>query len=159
MAGLFRFVKSITTIQLPVQNRNVSLSATSYLKEIIEKREGNTITYEGIIKPDENDKRFLKPKGNACPVCSSGLDIKHTDVLILSQFVRSNGNMLPRRITGLCKVQQKRITTMVVMAQKAGLMPNLAPRNSKNDPTRRYQWKKYNTYYDEETIKQRYWLN
>lgn len=42
------------------------------------------------------------------------------DVLILSQFVRTDGCMLPRRITGLCKAQQKRIGTMVTMAQKAG---------------------------------------
>lgn len=55
-----------------------------------------------------------------CPKCTLGLDIKHTDVLILSQYVRSDGCMLPRRITNLCKVQQKRIGTLVTMAQKAG---------------------------------------
>lgn len=55
-----------------------------------------------------------------CAICASGLDVKHTDVLILSQFVRSDGCMLPRRITGLCKKQQKRISSMVSMAQKAG---------------------------------------
>jgi len=32
-------------------------------------------------------------------------------------------------------------------------MCNLAPKNSKKDPTRRKYWKKYNTYYDESTIK------
>lgn len=32
-------------------------------------------------------------------------------------------------------------------------MPNIAPENSKKDPKRRYQWKKYNKYYDEDTIK------
>jgi small subunit ribosomal protein S18 len=42
------------------------------------------------------------------------------DVLILSQFVRSDGCMLPRRITGLCRLQQKRVSNMVSMAQKAG---------------------------------------
>lgn len=55
-----------------------------------------------------------------CPACTLGLDIKHTDVLILSQYVRSDGCMLPRRVTGLCKRQQKKIGTMVTMAQKAG---------------------------------------
>lgn len=55
-----------------------------------------------------------------CALCSSGLDLKHTDVLILSQFLRSDGCMLPRRITGLCKPQQKRVSTLVAMAQKAG---------------------------------------
>lgn len=32
--------------------------------------------------------------------------------------------MLPRRITGLCKRQQRRIGTMVTMAQKAGMIMN-----------------------------------
>lgn len=31
-------------------------------------------------------------------------------------------------------------------------MCSLAPENSKNDPTRRKDWKKYNTYFDESTI-------
>lgn len=63
--------------------------------------------------PTASQKKF-------CPKCTLGLDIKHTDVLILSQYVRSDGCMLPQRITGLCKVQQKRIGTLVTMAQKAG---------------------------------------
>lgn len=55
-----------------------------------------------------------------CPKCTLGLDLKHTDVLILSQYLRSDGCMLPKRITGLCKKQQRYIGTLVVMAQKAG---------------------------------------
>lgn len=90
-----------------------------------------------------------------CPKCTLGLDIKHTDVLILSQYVRADGCMLPRRITGLCKRQQKYIGTLVTMAQKAGLMPNIAPENSKRDPKKRFGHKKFNRYYDESTIKLR----
>lgn len=88
-----------------------------------------------------------------CPECTLGLDLKHTDILILSQYVRSDGCMLPKRITGLCNRQQKKIGTLVTMAQKAGLMPNLAPANSKKDPKKRYSWKKFNKYFDENTIK------
>lgn len=55
-----------------------------------------------------------------CYMCALGLDVKHTDVLILSQFVRSDGCMLPRRITGLCRRQQKKMGKLVTMAQKAG---------------------------------------
>lgn len=65
-------------------------------------------------------KEFGSSQKKFCPKCTLGLDIKHTDVLILSQYIRSDGCMLPRRITGLCKVQQKRIGTLVTMAQKAG---------------------------------------
>ena len=86
----------------------------------------------------------IHDQGCACYMCKLNLDVKHTvsplntialqvlkliifsikiqDVLILSQFLRSDGCMLPKRITGLCKRQQKRIGTMVTMAHKAGLM-------------------------------------
>ena len=88
-----------------------------------------------------------------CPECTLGLDIKHTDVLILSQYVRPDGCMLPRRVTGLCKRQQKRIGTMVTMAQRAGLMINLTPAYCNKDPNKRYGYKKFNKYYFEDTIK------
>lgn len=32
-------------------------------------------------------------------------------------------------------------------------MCNLAPENSKKDPSKRKDWKKYNTYFDESTIR------
>ncbi|KAL9872862.1 small ribosomal subunit protein bS18-like [Glossina fuscipes fuscipes] len=88
-----------------------------------------------------------------CPECTLGLDLKHTDLLILSQYVRSDGCMLPKRITGLCYRQQKRIGSLVTMAQKAGLMPNLAPAGSKKDPKSRFGWKNFNKYFYESTIK------
>lgn len=140
--------------------------------QIVDSARKPYLVKELTAEPTANQKKF-------CPKCTLGLDIKHTDVLILSQYVRSDGCMLPQRITGLCRVQQKRIGTLVTMAQKAGkcstdmlpslprelssgfwyafagLMANLAPANSKRDPTKRYAWKKYNKYYDESTIKLR----
>lgn len=56
-----------------------------------------------------------------CPICDLELNVKHTDVLILSQYLRQDGCMLPKRVTGLCGKQQRRIGTMVTMAQKAGI--------------------------------------
>lgn len=55
-----------------------------------------------------------------CPKCTLGLNIKHTDVLILSQYIQSDGSMLPRTVTRLCSVQHKNIETMIKMAQQAG---------------------------------------
>ena len=157
MAAIYRIAKCFgKTIQLPGHNRNISLSASRQLKEIIEKKDGNTLVIEGVIKKDKNEDRLLKLKNGACPICSANLDIKHTDVLILSQFLRSDGCILPRRVTGLCETQQDRISVLVVMAQKAGLMPTMAPANSRCDPSRRKKWKRFNTYYDETTIKARY---
>lgn len=42
------------------------------------------------------------------------------DVLLLSQFVRSDGGMLPRRITGLCLEEHRKIAICVQMAHRAG---------------------------------------
>ncbi|KOC59749.1 28S ribosomal protein S18a, mitochondrial [Habropoda laboriosa] len=157
MAALYRVINYLGKNILSIgQNRNISLSATTRLKEIIEKKEGNTIIFEAVIKEDTNDERFLKPKNGACPICSSGLDIKHTDVLILNQFVRSDGYILPRRITGLCNVQQKRISSLIIMAQSAGLMLRADPKGGLLHPLRRRKWKKFNTYFDESTIKAKY---
>ncbi|XP_014605035.1 PREDICTED: 28S ribosomal protein S18a, mitochondrial [Polistes canadensis] len=157
MATLGRLVSQIKkSFIIPDYNRAISLSATTRIKEIIEKKEGNNVIIEAVIRPQENAHLLMKTKNGACPLCSHNLNVKHTDVLILSQFVRSDGCMLPRRITGLCGVQQKRVSIMVAMAQKAGLMSNLGPASSQKDPKKRRYWKKFNTYFDESTIKRRY---
>ena len=114
--------------------RTISLFPKLQLKEIQENTDGNTLVIKGVNVPSGREQFLLQNTNDTCPICSSGLDIKHTDVLILSQFIRSDGCMLPRRITGLCRRQQKRMSTLVTMAQKSGLMPNLTPSYSKKDP-------------------------
>lgn len=130
----------------------------SPVKEVTQK-EALVVSADYVASPRSNQmlEQVIEAKCGSglqfCPQCTLGLDVKHTDVLILSQFVRSDGCILPRRVTGLCKRQQRRIGALVIMAQKAGLMPNINPSWSKKDPKKRYQWKKYNKYFDEETIK------
>ncbi|EFA07649.2 large ribosomal subunit protein mL66 [Tribolium castaneum] len=139
---------------LRLQNRALSLCPKLQIKQIEEVQTGNNITISAQILPSGREPFLLQnAHSSCCPVCASGLDIKHTDVLILSQFVRSDGCMLPRRVTGLCKKQQKRMSSLVTMAHKAGLMPNLKPSNSRKDPKKRPLWKKFNKYFDESTIK------
>lgn len=141
--------------------RSFSVSSTNNLKEIKEVTQKDALVVSADYVDSPRAHQLIQPAvavnskcgGGVCPECSLGLDIKHTDVLILSQFLRSDGCMLPRRITGLCKRQQRRIGSLVIMAQKAGLMPNINPSWSKKDPKKRYQWKKYNKYFDEDTIK------
>jgi small subunit ribosomal protein S18 len=120
----------------------------------------STVTIKASYVPSPHEPHLIqeykacKTEGKQfCPECTLGLNIKHTDVLILSQYVRKDGCMLPRRITGLCKTQQKRIGTMVIMAQRAGLMINLTPSNSNKDPKKRFREKGLNRYYLEETIR------
>ncbi|CAH1163776.1 unnamed protein product [Phaedon cochleariae] len=134
--------------------RSMRIFPRLQLKEIREVQNEKELVIYGEIVPSERANILLKnTHPQACPLCASGLDVKHTDILIISQFVRSDGCMLPRRITGLCRTQQKRMSSLVTMAQKAGLMPNLNPANSKKDPKKRFQWKKFNKYFDESTIK------
>ncbi|XP_076771398.1 large ribosomal subunit protein mL66 isoform X2 [Arvicanthis niloticus] len=50
------------------------------------------------------------------------------DVLLLSQFIRPHGGMLPRSVTGLCREEHRKIEECVKMAHRAGLFPNHRPR-------------------------------
>lgn len=75
------------------------------------------------LKPSPREPQLMnevKTESKFCPKCTLGLDIKHTDVLILKQFMREDGTMLPRRITRLCGTQQRYIGTLVLMARRAG---------------------------------------
>ncbi|XP_037036870.1 28S ribosomal protein S18a, mitochondrial [Bradysia coprophila] len=151
--ALFKYGKSAFSF-VQQAHRQICSSSALYLKQINVKEEPGSITISGeyVQSPNESNLLAEVKEENFCPKCTLGLEIKHTDVLILSQYLRSDGCMLPRRITGLCKIQQKHIGKMVTMAQKSGLMPNIAPAWSKRDPKRRANWKKYNKYFDERTI-------
>ncbi|KAG5319023.1 RT18A protein, partial [Pseudoatta argentina] len=153
MATLFRSVKQFgKSLIFSESNRSISLSATTHLKQIIQKKEDNVLTIEAIRVPHKKEHLLLKSKSNACSLCATGLDVKHTDVLILNQFLRKNGTMLPRRVTGLCTVQQHRVTILMTMAKRAGLLPDKIPKQVMAIE----KWRKYNTYFDENTIRYKY---
>ncbi|XP_059052200.1 large ribosomal subunit protein mL66 [Achroia grisella] len=158
----FSFLKT-SIYSIPV--RAISTTNKLNLKEIREQTVGSTVIIEGVQVPSPRQdyliradkliptpEPLVKSEQPPCYMCALGLDVKHTDVLILSQFVRSDGCMLPRRITGLCRRQQKKVGKMVTMAQKAGLMINMTPKNCAKDPKKRRDHKKFNTYFDESTI-------
>ncbi|XP_054854340.1 39S ribosomal protein S18a, mitochondrial [Eublepharis macularius] len=98
------------------------------LRQVVEITEGNTTTIEGKILEDVETPIPPNPSGQ-CPICRWNLKHKYTyeDVLLLSQFIRSDGGLLPRRITGLCLKEHKKIAVCVQMAQRAGLLPNHKP--------------------------------
>jgi len=75
--------------------------------------------------------------------------------LILSQFLRADGCVLPRTVSGLCHKAQLRLQRLVHQAQRAGLMPELRPDQHTGLPRgdrlkSNYKWKKYNAYFDED---------
>lgn len=97
-----------------------------YYSTVNVKEEPGSLTISGEYVPSPRESQLINEvkNENFCLKCTLGLDVKHTDVLILSQYLRSDGCLLPRRITGLCIPQQKRIGKLVAMAQKAGKFPN-----------------------------------
>lgn len=155
MAILCRSVKQFGKSLILSEPRSISLSASTRLREIIEKKEDKVLTIEAVKVPQKKEHLLVKLDSHACPLCATELDVKHTDVLILSQFLRTNGTMLPRRITGLCNVQQKRVSVLVTMAERAGLLPNRWSKGNKNGSIGRER-RRFNTYYDEDTIQYKY---
>lgn len=99
------------------------------LRQVVEKQEGKTTTIEGKIldtpPAPEPPNRTAK-----CPIYRWNLQHKYnyTDVLLLRQFIRSDGGMLPRRITGLCFEEHRKIAACVQMAHRAGLLPDHKPK-------------------------------
>nr|XP_056709197.1 39S ribosomal protein S18a, mitochondrial isoform X2 [Euleptes europaea] len=96
------------------------------LRQVIEITEGNTTIIEGKILEDVEAPAPPNPSGQ-CPICRWNLKHKYSyeDVLLLSQFIRSDGCMLPRRITGLCAIEQKKVAICVQMAHRAGISPGI----------------------------------
>ena len=72
-----------------------------------------------------------------------------TDVLILDQFVDGRGEIIDRKITGLCERQHFRMNKLIGMAQKANLMgsKDKFAHEKVSKP-----WAALNSYWDESTI-------
>ncbi|XP_076862445.1 large ribosomal subunit protein mL66 [Brachyhypopomus gauderio] len=99
------------------------------IRQVVEKQEGKTTVIEGVTVPTTGSPRPPNPTAK-CPIYRWNLQNKYTytDVLLLSQFIRSDGGMLPRRITGLCAQEHTKIAICVQMAHRAGLLPDHRPR-------------------------------
>ncbi|XP_029448725.1 39S ribosomal protein S18a, mitochondrial [Rhinatrema bivittatum] len=105
------------------------VTAVRGLREVVEVTEGNTTTIEGRVQEEAKVPVLPPNPSGQCPICRWNLKHKYnyTDVLLLSQFIRSDGGMLPRRVTTLCFEEHKKIAICVKMAHRAGLLPNHRP--------------------------------
>ncbi|XP_071335093.1 large ribosomal subunit protein mL66 [Trachinotus anak] len=99
------------------------------IRQVVEKKEGKTTTIEGHTVDVAPGPQPPNPSAK-CPIYRWNLQHKYnyTDVLLLSQFIRSDGGMLPRRVTGLCPEEHRKIAVCVQMAHRAGLLPDHRPK-------------------------------
>ncbi|CAL8313669.1 unnamed protein product [Lota lota] len=99
------------------------------IRQVVEKQEGKTITIEGHTVDVPAAPEPPNPAAK-CPIYRWNLQNKYnyTDVLLLSQFIRSDGGMLPKRITGLCPEEHRKVEICVKMAHRAGLLPDHKPK-------------------------------
>ncbi|KAK3518179.1 hypothetical protein QTP70_033874 [Hemibagrus guttatus] len=99
------------------------------IRQVVEKQDGKTTVIEGLTVTAPESLQPPNPAAK-CPIYRWNLQNKYTytDVLLLSQFIRSDGGMLPRRITGLCAQEHRKIAVCVQMAHRAGLLPDHRPR-------------------------------
>ncbi|XP_029966719.1 large ribosomal subunit protein mL66 [Salarias fasciatus] len=99
------------------------------IRQVVENQDGKTTTIEGKIMEIPEGPQPPNPSAQ-CPIYRWNLQNKYTytDVLLLSQFIRSDGGMLPRRITGLCREEHHKISVCVRMAHRAGLLPDHRPK-------------------------------
>lgn len=51
------------------------------------------------------------------------LKIDWRDVQILSRFISDRGKIVPRRVSGLCALNQRRLSTAIKRARQMGLLP------------------------------------
>ncbi|KAI0233828.1 28S ribosomal protein S18a, mitochondrial [Lamellibrachia satsuma] len=150
-----------TQSSIPEVSPNVngcrSFATTTYnaLKEITVNKSGKVTTVEGMPVESTQDANVLRldnEKGY-CAMCPNKLDMKvsHTDVLILSQFLRPDGCLLPKRVTGLCTKGQRRLARLVHRAQRAGLMPELRPDlpggKDRTQLKSGHKWRQFNIFY------------
>ncbi|XP_071375440.1 large ribosomal subunit protein mL66 [Centroberyx affinis] len=145
-----------------LQRRNVpQLSAfvniqSRGIRQVVEKQEGKTTIIEGQTVDVPAGPQPPNPTAK-CPIYRWELQHKYnyTDVLLLSQFIRSDGGMLPRRVTGLCPEEHRKIAICVQMAHRAGLLPDHKPKLPEDHVPKRPkpQLNRYLTRWSIDTVK------
>lgn len=74
------------------------------------------------------DSVDLRPKKRKrCPFTAAGMwEIDYKDIATLSKFITERGKILPRRITGVSALHQKKLCTAIKRARHVALLPFVA---------------------------------
>lgn len=106
-----------------IRNWSPQLIVRTY-REIRVTEEDKVTTIEGHMGEDDNSRYVPSDDPtDSCPLRSRGIQVTYEDVLILRQFITSEGEMLPRSATGLCSREHYKVSSAVKMAQRARLLP------------------------------------
>ena len=78
------------------------LVVSARLFVVQETTEGNVTRISLVDAPAETSQRHFERKSGGCALCTCDLPIKikYSDVLILEQFMRVDGTVLPKQLTG-----------------------------------------------------------
>ncbi|KAF8563315.1 hypothetical protein P879_10892 [Paragonimus westermani] len=131
-------------------------SANRLKKEIRYSVENNRTTIEGVHVPSERADKVVRLDGlgdprDADPISRLNLKLAHTDVRILSQFLRPDGTVLPRSVSGISLRNQLHIELLIERAKKAGLLPVYIKPNGEHVYQERSRHR-FNVYYDSDII-------
>ncbi|KAH9407949.1 Structural constituent of ribosome [Tyrophagus putrescentiae] len=142
--------------------RPVATSAVRLVKELKVHEDGDRITVEAVAVESER-KAYLVPQEatttttttttdqsakhhqhcNVCPLCRLNLRrLSYSDVLILQQFIESEGTLMRREVTGLCHRSHAKVKGLVAQAQAARLLPR-PPGHVSTGP-----WEEENRYFE-----------
>ncbi|KAF5394288.1 28s ribosomal protein s18a mitochondrial [Paragonimus heterotremus] len=106
--------------------RRFTCSANRMKKEIRCSVENNRTIIEGVHVPSERADKVVRLDGfgdprDTDPISRLNLNLAHTDVRILSQFLRPDGTVLPRSVSGISLRSQLYIELLIERAKKAGM--------------------------------------
>ncbi|GMT19124.1 hypothetical protein PFISCL1PPCAC_10421 [Pristionchus fissidentatus] len=115
----------LRTLHHPVKEAFLRLSTSPRLNayKITETVEGDTT----VVKMEEvKSEAKIQSATAECSLCTCSVPVKvsYKDVLILEQFMREDGTVLPAQLTGLCRKQQLHVERCVMQAHWAGLFPD-----------------------------------
>eukprot|EP00092_Neocalanus_flemingeri_P067770 GFUD01082762.1.p1 GENE.GFUD01082762.1~~GFUD01082762.1.p1 ORF type:complete len:186 (+),score=56.00 GFUD01082762.1:48-605(+) len=145
-----------------LSTRLFSVGPCLRVKEIVHTESGTKIVVEGVTPPSVTTSvpaTTCREGQTSChPFCRSPIvaQVKHTDVLILDQFVDSRGQIYSQEELGICSRQWTRLYKLVQMCQRAGLMPG---KDFYCQDVRKTKWGSQNCYWDEDTIDTQWNLN
>ncbi|MBI4482360.1 MAG: 30S ribosomal protein S18 [Acidobacteria bacterium] len=72
-------------------------------------------------------RRFVVRRRKACKFCVEKIDhIDYKDAKLLQQFIPERAKILPRRISGVCSIHQRRLSLAIKRARHLALLPFVA---------------------------------